>query len=117
MEAFCLYLLRLNNSIAFIKAFSDNPEFLIRGFARAEKILKTLRCSNIVLYPRFHIAVNNELSHSNHEVIEIKVSPSQRMRMMQMSILSILQSSIGDVCKDNSVRGSKKYIQIYSIFS
>jgi DNA excision repair protein ERCC-4 len=103
MEAFCLYLLRLSNSVAFIKAFSDSPEFLNRGFAKAEKILKTLRCSNILLYPRFHVEVNNELSHSSLEVIEIKVSPSQRMRMMQMSILAILQSSMGDVCKDNSV--------------
>ena len=109
MEAFCLYLLRLNNSVAFIKAFSDNPEFLIRGFAKAEKILKTLRCSNLILYPRFQVEVNSELSHSSLEVIEIKVSPSQRMKMMQMAILSILQSSIGDVCKDNSVRPGLVY--------
>lgn len=75
----------------------------MRGFAKAEKILKTLRCSNLVLYPRFHLEVNNELSHSNLELVEIKISPYQRMRMIQMSILSILESSIGDVCKDNSV--------------
>lgn len=104
MEAFCLYLLRLHNNVAFIKAFSDNPESLIRGFAKAEKILKTLRCSNLILYPRFHLEVNDQISHSSLEVIEIKVSPSQRMKMMQMSILSILESSIGDVCKDNSVQ-------------
>ena len=103
LEAFCLYLLRLQNDTAFIKAFSDNPEFLIRGFAKAEKILKTLRVSNLVLYPRFHVQVNDELSHASIEIVEINVACSQQMKMIQMSILSILESSIGDVCKDNSV--------------
>lgn len=112
MEAFCLYLLRLQNSAAFIKAFSDNPEFFIRGFARAEKILKTLRCSNIILYPRFQVEVNNELSHSSIDVVEVNILPSQRMKMIQMSILGILETSIGDVCKDNSVRNLRFQIII-----
>lgn len=103
MEAFCLYLLRKQNQSAFIKAFSDNPESLIRGFAKAEKILKTLRISNLFLYPRFHVEINSELSHSNIDVVEINCSLTQRMRMLQMSILGILESSIGDICKDNSV--------------
>lgn len=104
MEAFCLYLLRRQNEAAFIKAFSDDPESLIRGFSKAEKILKTLRISNLFLYPRFHVAINTELSHSKIEIIEISSSLTQRMRMIQMSILGILESSIGDICKDNFVR-------------
>ena len=105
MEAFCLYLLRKQNEAAFIKAFSDNPEALIRGFSKAEKILKTLRISNLFLYPRFHVAINSELSHSKIEMIEINSTLTQRMRMIQMSILGILESSISDICKDNSVIG------------
>ena len=104
MEAFCLYLLRKQNESAFIKAFSDDPESLIRGFSKAEKILKTLRVSNLFLYPRFHVGINSELSHSRIEIIEINSALTQRMRMIQMSILGILESSIGDICKDNSVR-------------
>lgn len=104
MEAFCLYLLRKQNEAAFIKAFSDNPEALVRGFSKAEKILKTLRISNLFLYPRFHVGVNSELSHSKIEIVEINSHLTQRMRMIQMSILGILESSISDICKDNSVR-------------
>lgn len=103
MEAFCLYLMRKQNEIAFIKAFSDNPEALIRGFSKAEKILKTLRISNLFLYPRFHVRINSELSHSKIEIVEINSTLTQRMRMIQMSILGILESSISDICKDNSV--------------
>jgi len=103
MEAFCLYLLRKQNESAFIKAFSDNPEALMRGFAKAEKLLKTLRISNIFLYPRFHSSINSELSHSRIEIIEISSNLTQRMKMIQMSILGILESSMGDICKDNSV--------------
>lgn len=103
MEAFCLYILRKQNEVAFIKAFSDDPEAFIRGFAKAEKILKTLRISNLFLYPRFHVDINAELSHSRIEIVEINSTLTQRMRMIQMSILGILESSIGDICKDNSV--------------
>ena len=103
MEAFCLYLLRRQNEAAFIKAFSDDPEGLIRGFSKAEKILKTLRISQLFLFPRFHVEVNTELSHSRIEIIEINSNLTQRMRMIQMSILGILESSIGDICKDNSL--------------
>lgn len=103
MHAFCLYLLRKQNEVAFIKAFSDSPESLIRGFSKAEKILKTLRLSNLALYPRFHSQVNAELSQSRIEVIEINVEITQRMRMIQVSLLGILESTLADVCKDNSV--------------
>ena len=109
MEAFCLYLLRKQNEAAFIKAFSDNPEALIRGFSKAEKILKTLRISNLFLYPRFHVGINSELSHSRVEIVEISSNLTQRMRMIQMSILGILESSISDICKDNSVRRDTKW--------
>lgn len=111
MEAFCLYLLRKQNEVAFIKAFSDDPEGLIRGFSKAEKILKTLRISNLFLYPRFQVDVNNELSHSRIEIIEINSSLTQRMRMIQMSILGILESSMGDICKDNSVKSFISFIK------
>lgn len=103
MEAFCLYLIRKQNEIAFIKAFSDYPEFLIRGFSKAEKILKTLRVSKLFLYPRFHMKIMEELSGSRIEVVEIASSLTQRMKMIQMSILGILETSINDICKDNSV--------------
>ena len=104
MEAFCLCLVRKQNDSAFIKAFSDNPEALIRGFAKSEKILRTLRTSNLYLYPRFHASVNSELSHARIEIIEINSQLTQRMKMIQMSILGILEASIGDICKDNSVK-------------
>lgn len=116
MEAFCLYLLRKQNEIAFIKAFSDDPEALIRGFAKAEKILKTLRISDLFLFPRFHVGINAELSHPRIDIVEINSTLTQRMRMIQMSILGILESSIGDICKDNSVSIGLSF-QMLSIFS
>ena len=103
MIAFGLHLLRANNPTAFIKAFSDNPEGLIRGFAKSEKIMKSLRISNLVLYPRFHVKVNDELSRARMKIYEIESALTQRMKMIQFAIMGILETSMNDICKDNSL--------------
>ena len=41
-EAFILRLYRLANRTGFIKAFSDNPEALSRGFNGVERVMKAL---------------------------------------------------------------------------
>lgn len=52
-EAFILRLYRLENRDGFIKAFSDNPEALSRGFNGVEKTLKSLWMRKLYLWPRF----------------------------------------------------------------
>ena len=119
MEAFCLYLIRRGNAEAFIKAFCEQPEALVRGFAKAEKILRTLRVSELLLLPRFYFArvqlvynvfcarfqvhVNEELSGANVEIIEIRSNLTQRMKMMQLAVIGMLETSMHEICRDNSV--------------
>lgn len=45
----------------FVKAFSSSPESFTRGFARVERVMKTLFVRNLYLWPRFHAVVNSSL--------------------------------------------------------
>lgn len=52
---------------------------------------------------RFHAKVLEELGRSRINAVEIGVALTQRMRMLQVSILGILETAINDICKDNGV--------------
>eukprot|EP00551_Chaetoceros_affinis_P008889 CAMPEP_0203670304 /NCGR_PEP_ID=MMETSP0090-20130426/6421_1 /ASSEMBLY_ACC=CAM_ASM_001088 /TAXON_ID=426623 /ORGANISM="Chaetoceros affinis, Strain CCMP159" /LENGTH=178 /DNA_ID=CAMNT_0050535133 /DNA_START=38 /DNA_END=573 /DNA_ORIENTATION=- len=45
----------------FIKAFSEAPDVLTSGFAKVDKILKSLFVRRLYIYPRFHELVVEEL--------------------------------------------------------
>jgi DNA excision repair protein ERCC-4 len=55
----------------FVKAFSDAPESLMAGFAKVDKILKSLHVQRLYLYPRFHASVSDELEVSPPYVEEL----------------------------------------------
>jgi DNA excision repair protein ERCC-4 len=55
----------------FVKAFSDAPESLMAGFAKVDKILKSLHVQRLYLYPRFHASVSDELELSPPYVEEL----------------------------------------------
>jgi hypothetical protein len=50
-------------SSGFVKAFSDSPDQLLTGFAKVDKVLKSLNIQKLYLYSRFHHAVRKELEH------------------------------------------------------
>lgn len=61
-EAFILRIFRgqkyhCNNNGGFVKAFSDDASSLVRGFAKVDKIMKSLQVPKLYLYPRFHTSV------------------------------------------------------------
>lgn len=89
-EAFILRIFRsqryfMENSIAadgtggnssnvgsgFIKAFTDNATSLVSGFAKVDKILKSLQVQKLYLYPRFHASVADELERQPPTVLEL----------------------------------------------
>ena len=62
-EAFAVRLLRSGgNAAAFVRAFSDRPGELCRGFSGPEKVLKALMLRRMYLWPRFHMAVASALA-------------------------------------------------------
>ena len=67
-EAFILRLVRNRcNSNTFIKAITDRPECLISSFSKVDLIMKSLHVSRLILYPRFHFNVINELERDDKE--------------------------------------------------
>ena len=51
-EAFIVRLLREKNEVAFVKAFSDQPEHITSGLAPLRDIIRELRVQHVHIYPR-----------------------------------------------------------------
>lgn len=81
-EHFCLSLFRARNRTAFIKAFSDNANALARGFHTAEKLMRLLYVSRLVLWPRFHQSVRKDLRAHVPDLVDLAVKPSPRVATM-----------------------------------
>ena len=52
MEAFVVRLYREKNKDGFLKAFSDQPEYITSGISPLRKVLKELQLRNVHIYPR-----------------------------------------------------------------
>lgn len=74
----------------FVKAFSDNPESLMSGFSKVEKVLKALFVKGLYLYPRFHEHVIKDLQQSPPIVEQFVQNLSPRMADIQASIAAAI---------------------------
>lgn len=54
-EAFIVRILRSSNRALFVRAFSDRPDAMVSGFAKAERTLKCLFLRKLHLWPRFQV--------------------------------------------------------------
>jgi DNA excision repair protein ERCC-4 len=70
-EAFIIRIYRQRNKVGFIKAFSEQAESLMKGFFKVEKVMKCLHVKKLLLWPRFHISVNETLQRAQPDVIEL----------------------------------------------
>lgn len=69
-EAFIVRILRSTNRSLYVRAFSDRPQAMVAGFAKAERTLKCLFLRKLHLWPRFQvIQFTNSYSQSNVEII------------------------------------------------
>ena len=67
-EAFILRICRRAASGGFVKAFTEDPGALSGGFGRLERTLRTLMVRKVFLWPRFHLAVRQQLKKTEPEV-------------------------------------------------
>ena len=74
----------------FIKAFSDNPVFFTRGFSKIEKVMKNLFCTKLLIYPRFHVDVDAELSKHKCDLVEVMIGLNENTARIQMSLIDII---------------------------
>lgn len=102
-EAFCLRIIQSQRQFAshdpaFVKAISDEPEKIVSGFAKPDKILKALHVRRLYLYPRFHDIIREELEVENApEVTEYHQQLSPLQKEMQQAIAAAIKSCVREL--------------------
>ncbi|KAI5400014.1 DNA repair endonuclease uvh1 [Lathyrus oleraceus] len=61
-EAFIVRIFRSLNRSAFVRVFSDRPQAMVSGFAKAERTMKCLHIRKLHLWPRFQVYVSHMVS-------------------------------------------------------
>lgn len=101
-EAFILRIFRQKNKEGFVKAFSDNPETFATGFAPLSGTMRNLFLRKAFLWPRFHITVSESLEANKSEAIELDVSMTESMKVIQNSIMECIEICLAELKKGNS---------------
>ena len=100
IEAFIIRIYRQANKTGFLKAFSDNPEPFIGGFAPLSTMMRNLFLRKPSLWPRFHVTVAKSLEgHKKAEVVELEIPMTEDMRSIQNAILECVEVSISELRK------------------
>ncbi|KAL9242755.1 hypothetical protein vseg_016724 [Gypsophila vaccaria] len=102
-ESFIVRILRSFNRGVYVRAFSDKPQAMVSGFAKAERIMKCLFVRRVHLWPRFQVYVSQELEVDPPEVVDIRVPMSPPMRVIQKSILEVMDACLKEMRKTNKV--------------
>ena len=63
-EAFILRVFRQHNKTGFIKALSDRPADLLKGFFQIEKVMRNLHVKRLQLWPRYSSRILQQSSFS-----------------------------------------------------
>ncbi|GJR11587.1 DNA repair endonuclease UVH1 [Tanacetum coccineum] len=61
-------LIRAGNREMSVWAFSDRPNAMVSGFAKAERVLKSLFLRKLHLWPRFQVFVSEDLERKTNKV-------------------------------------------------
>jgi DNA excision repair protein ERCC-4 len=95
--AFILRIFRQLNRTAFIKALSDDPPALTKGFAQVEKVMRWLRVRKLQLWPRFHVSVSACLDAMQPVVEECSVSLSGKAKELQQALLRAVDECLTEL--------------------
>ncbi|KAG2680090.1 hypothetical protein I3760_11G082100 [Carya illinoinensis] len=102
-EAFIVRLLRSLNPDLSVFAFSDRPQAMVSGFAKAERTMKCLYVRKLHLWPRFHVHVSDELERDPPAVIDVRVPMSRCMVGIQRAVLEVMDACLKEMRKTNKV--------------
>ncbi|XP_047973351.1 DNA repair endonuclease UVH1 isoform X2 [Salvia hispanica] len=102
-EAFIVRILRSLNRSLYVRAFSDCPQAMVSGFAKAERILKCLHLRKLHLWPRFQVYVSQQLERDPPEVIDIRVPMSTHMIGIQKAVIEVMDACLKEMRNTNKV--------------
>ncbi|KAF3448232.1 hypothetical protein FNV43_RR08945 [Rhamnella rubrinervis] len=102
-EAFIVRILRSLNKNAYVRAFSDKPQSMVSGFAKAERTMKCLYIKRLHLWPRFQVYVSQELEKDPPDVVDIRVPMTKLMVGIQKAIIEVMDACLKEMRKTNKV--------------
>ncbi|XP_074575472.1 DNA repair endonuclease UVH1 isoform X2 [Curcuma longa] len=102
-EAFIARILHSYCPSTPIVAFSDCPHAMVSGFAKAERIMKSLFVRRLHLWPRFHVLVSSDLERTPPEVVDVRVPMSAAMKGIQDAILGAMDACLRELRRTNKV--------------
>ncbi|RWW11659.1 hypothetical protein GW17_00024716 [Ensete ventricosum] len=102
-EAFIARILRDHSPSFPIHAFSDRPHAMVAGFAKAERIMKSLFVRRLHLWPRFHVLVSTDLERAPPEVVDVRVPMTPAMIGIQAAVLGSMDACLKELRRTNKV--------------
>uniref|UniRef100_A0A2N9HVS1 ERCC4 domain-containing protein n=1 Tax=Fagus sylvatica TaxID=28930 RepID=A0A2N9HVS1_FAGSY len=102
-EAFIVRILRSLNTDLYVRAFSDKPQAMVSGFAKAERIMKCFYLKRLHLWPRFQVHIADELERDPPLVVDVRVSMTKHMLGIQKAIIEVMDACLKEMRKTNKV--------------
>ncbi|GAA5880947.1 hypothetical protein JCM16303_005184 [Sporobolomyces ruberrimus] len=100
-EAFAIRIYRKSNKTGFLKAFSDQPEAFTFGLSPLQTTLMQLKLREVLIYPRFHEAVDDDLKKRKADVIEFYQPLTAPMAEIQNAIIDCMEATLSEIKRSN----------------
>ncbi|KAL5728438.1 DNA repair endonuclease uvh1 [Ranunculus cassubicifolius] len=102
-ESFIVRIFRGLNKEGYVRAFSDKPVSMVSGFAKAERIMKSLYLKKLYFWPRFQVYVSQDLEKDPPVVVDIRVEMSVNMKGIQKAVIEAMDACLKEIRKTNKV--------------
>ncbi|KAJ6573223.1 hypothetical protein B0H10DRAFT_2168607 [Mycena sp. CBHHK59/15] len=102
LEAFIVRLYREKNKLAFLKAFTDQPEHIMSGFSPLKTIMKELQLNSVHIYPRFQEDIKKSLERRKADAWEIAQNMTENMADIHHAIIQCMTATLADLKRTNT---------------
>jgi DNA excision repair protein ERCC-4 len=106
-EAFVIRLFRAGNRTGFVRALTDRPGDLVRGFNSVERGMKALMVRRLNIWPRFHLGVRACLDAHAPEVVELRQPLTPATKKIQDAIIEVMHACMSELKKSKHVDTSE----------
>ncbi|TFY75345.1 hypothetical protein EWM64_g8667 [Hericium alpestre] len=102
LEAFIVRLYREKNRAGFLKAFTDQPEYIKSGLSPLRNIMKELQLRTVHIYPRFHVAIKESLERKRADVVELHQPMTNSMKEIHSAIVQCMTTTLSELKRANT---------------
>ncbi|KAF8841402.1 hypothetical protein BDN67DRAFT_928573, partial [Paxillus ammoniavirescens] len=97
LEAFIVRLYREKNTTGFLKALSDQPEYITSGMSPLKNIMKELQLRTVHIYPRFHQSIKDTLENRKADVVELYQHLTEPMESIHHAIVQCMTTTLSEL--------------------